>query len=102
LYAWLLKLIDGRKRRGIRYPLALILLLVILAKLGGEDGPKGMAEWLKHRMDFLVTHLKLRRASVPHPVTISRVLGQAVDVEAFENLMGAFSAAFREPGRASW
>src|SRR5512147_414694 len=100
LYAWLLKLKDGRKRRGIRYPLALILLLVILAKLGGEDGPKGMAEWLTHRMDFLVTHLKLRRASVPHPVTISRVLGRAVNVEAFENLMSAFFRSLPGAGQS--
>jgi predicted transposase YbfD/YdcC len=90
MYAWLLQLKDNRKRRGIRYPLALVLLLVILAKLGGEDGPKGMAEWLQHRMDFLVEQLKLRRASVPHPVTISRVLGQAVDVEQFESLLSDY------------
>lgn len=40
--------------------------MVILAKLGGEDGPKGMAEWLKFRIDFLVSQLKLRRVSVPN------------------------------------
>ena len=44
LYAWLLKLSDGRKARGIRYPLAQLMVMVILAKLGGEDGPKGMAQ----------------------------------------------------------
>ena len=70
LYAWLLKLTDGRKRRGIRYPLALLLVMVILAKLGGEDGPKGMAEWLKYRLDFLIRSMILRRSSVPHPVTL--------------------------------
>lgn len=90
LYAWLLQLKDGRKRRGIRYPLGLILLMVILAKLGGEDGPKGMVEWLQHRKDFLVKHLKLSRANVPHRVTISRVLGKAVDVGQFESLLGDY------------
>lgn len=100
LYAWLLQLDDRRKRRGIRYPLALLLLMVLLAKLGGEDGPKGMAEWLKHRMDFLVSHLKLRRASVPHPVTLSRVLGLAVDVEQFENLIGAFFRSLPGAGQS--
>jgi predicted transposase YbfD/YdcC len=100
LYAWLLKLVDGRKRRGIRYPLAQVLLMVILAKLGGEDGPKGMSEWLKHRTGFLRTHLKLSRASVPHPVTISRVLGQAVDVEEFESLMGAFFCSLPGAGQS--
>jgi len=100
LYAWLVKLTDGRKRRGIRYPLALIMTMVILAKLGGEDGPKGMAEWLNFRIDFLVSHLKLRRASVPHPVTISRVLGLAVEVEQFENLVGAFFRSLPGAGQS--
>lgn len=100
LYAGLLKLSDRRKRRGIRYPLALILLMVLLAKLGGEDGPKGMAEWLRHRMDFLVTHLKLHRASVPHPVTLSRVLGLAVEVDEFENLIGAFFRSLPGAGQS--
>jgi predicted transposase YbfD/YdcC len=100
LYAWLLKLTDGRKRRGVRYPLALILVMVILAKLGGEDGPKGMAEWLKYRIEFLARHLKLGRGSVPHPVTISRVLGQAVDVEQFENLVGAYFRSLPGAGQS--
>ena len=100
LYAWLLKLTDRRKRRGIRYPLALILLMVILAKLGGEDGPKGMAEWLRHRSEFLVSHLKLRRTSVPHPVTISRVLGMAVDVLQFETLLGEFFRSLPGAGQS--
>lgn len=100
MYAWLLQLKDSRKRRGIRYPLALVLLMVILAKLGGEDGPKGMVEWLQHRMDFLVEHLQLRRASVPHPVTISRVLGQAVDVEQFEDLLGDYFCSLPGAGRS--
>jgi predicted transposase YbfD/YdcC len=101
LFAWLLKLKDGRKRRGIRYPLSLLLVMVILAKLGGEDGPKGMAEWLKLRIDFLVRNLKLSRASVPHPVTISRVLGLAVEVEQFENLIAAFFRSLPEAGQST-
>lgn len=100
MYAWLLKLTDGRKRRGVRYPLALILTMVILAKLGGEDGPKGMAEWLRHRSDFLVKQLKLRRASIPHPVTISRVLGRAVDVTQFESLLSEYFRSLPGAGQS--
>jgi predicted transposase YbfD/YdcC len=100
LYAWLLKLTDGRKRRGIRYPLALILTMVILAKLGGEDGPKGMAEWLRHRIDFLVKQLQLKRASIPHPVTISRVLGRAVDVAQLESLLGEYFRSLPGAGQS--
>ena len=100
LYAWLLKLTDGRKRRGIRYPLALMLVIVILAKLGGEDGPQGMAEWLKFRIDFLVSQLKLQRVSVPHPVTISRVLGLAVNGEPFKALLSEFFRGLPEAGES--
>ena len=40
LYARLLTLPDQRKRRGVRYSLAVILVSVILAKLAGQDKPK--------------------------------------------------------------
>lgn len=36
LYSYLAQIADQRKRRGIRYPLATILVLVILAKLCGQ------------------------------------------------------------------
>src|SRR5262245_41032194 len=81
LYAYYERLKDKRKARGIRYSLADALSLITLAKLGGEDGPRGISEWLKHRAQQLIAALKLPRASMPHPVTISRILGKAVEVE---------------------
>jgi hypothetical protein len=53
LYEALRKLKDGRKRRGRRYELALILTLSVLAKLAGEDEPEGMADWVKERGERL-------------------------------------------------
>lgn len=90
LYAHFCTLTDQRCRRGIRYPLPIALTMIVLAKLGGEDGPKGMAEWLSNRMEFLVEHLQWPRKSVPHPVTISRILGHAIEVEEFENQVAAY------------
>jgi predicted transposase YbfD/YdcC len=90
LYGHMGKLEDQRKRRGVRYPLALALAMIILAKLGGEDGPKGMADWLENRIEFLTEHMKLSRPTVPHPVTISRILGKAVDVDQFEQVVHEF------------
>lgn len=100
LYAHFCQLTDQRCRRGIRYPLPLALVMITLAKLGGEDGPKGMAEWLQHRGAFLSEALQLVRRSTPHPVTISRLLGQAVDVEAFEKMVGAFFQECPATGRS--
>ena len=87
LYAHFKRLTDQRKARGIRYQLADGLTLITLAKLGGEDGPTGMAEWLALRAEHLVTALGLERASMPHRLTISRLLGQTVVVEEFEQVL---------------
>jgi len=81
---YLRQLSDQRARRGVRYELADILTLILLAKLGGEDEPQGMAEWLKHRRETLVQALKLKRSSMPHRTTISRILGQGIDVAELE------------------
>ena len=48
LYAHLQELKDKRKPRGIRYPLVAVLVMMVMAKLCGEDTPSGMAEWVKH------------------------------------------------------
>jgi predicted transposase YbfD/YdcC len=87
LYAHLEQLTDQRDARGVRYPLADALALIILAKLGGEDSAIGIAEWLKHRAAELARVLKLPRVSMPHAVTISRILGKGVMVEELEDLL---------------
>jgi predicted transposase YbfD/YdcC len=87
LYAHLEQLTDRRDPRGVRYPLADVLTLVLLAKLGGEDSAIGIAEWLKYHGEELVQALKLPRASMPHAVTISRILGQGVVVEELEKTL---------------
>ena len=75
---------------GIRYPLPIALVMITLAKLGGEDGPKGMAEWLENRVEFLSEALNWPRKSTPHAVTISRILGKAVEVEELEQVVGSY------------
>lgn len=63
------------------------LTLIIRAKLGGEDEPRGMASWLKHRAELLVEVLNFPRASMPHESTISRILGEAIEPDEIEQLM---------------
>ena len=87
LYAHLEQLTDQRDARGVRYLLADALALIILAKLGGEDSAIGIAEWLKHRAEELARVLKLPRASMPHAVTISRILGKGVAAEELERTL---------------
>lgn len=59
LYARFQTLCDTRKRRGLRYSLVLVLLIIMLAKTCGENHLSGIAEWAKHRTEILVDLLSL-------------------------------------------
>ena len=91
LMAHLQCLTDPRDARGVRYALIDLLTLLILAKLGGEDGMKGMAEWVKLRGQELVRLLKLQRDSLPHQTTYERLLDK-LDIGEFEGVVGDFFA----------
>lgn len=92
LYAHFETLQDARKARGKRYPLAVVLTLVVLAKLCGEDTPEGIAEWGRARAPQLCQVLGLAGPSLPAGNTYRRVLGAALSVEALETLVGRFLA----------
>jgi len=83
-------LTDRRKPKGVRYPLAVALCFVILAKLAGEDEPEGIAHWVWLRKQLLIEALKLKRPTTPHPTTFSRILGQAVDNEELQQAVTQF------------
>jgi hypothetical protein len=42
-------LADGRKRRGVRYPLAVLLTIALLAKLAGYSQLAAIADWARAR-----------------------------------------------------
>ena len=42
---------DGRGRKGTRYPLALILTLIILGKMAGETKIEGIIDWINLRKE---------------------------------------------------
>jgi predicted transposase YbfD/YdcC len=90
LYAHFRTLSDKRKRRGVRYSLALILMIIMLAKICGENHPSGIAEWAKHRAEMLVDILKLKRKTMPHDSTYRRILGEVVDMEELEQMSSAY------------
>jgi predicted transposase YbfD/YdcC len=83
-------LTDRRKPKGIRYPLAVVLCFIILAKLAGEDEPDAIAHWISLRKQLLIESLRLKRTSTPHATTVSRILGRAVDVEQLQQAVTEF------------
>jgi hypothetical protein len=90
LYERLRQVKDHRHRRGVRYPLAEILLIGVLAKLAGQTSSRGMADWAKLRREESQQLFALRRATMPHFSTWSRILGRAADPEELERVLGQF------------
>lgn len=96
LFEALCTLHDQRDARGLRYRLVTILVFVILAKLGGENHLRGIAQWVGARAVLLASVLALAKVQAPHATTYSRILGQAVKIEEFEQVCREFFA--RPPG----
>jgi DDE_Tnp_1-associated len=65
LYEQLQGLKDKRNRGGIRYPLAVQLVMVIVAKQSGEDDVRGIAKWIKYRARAIVSANRPIRIIVP-------------------------------------
>ena len=93
LYAHLQELKDSRKPRGLRYQLVTVLVMMVMAKLCGEDTPSGIADWVKHRSEQIVEMLKLKRRSMPHHSTYRRITEEVVNVEELEQLVSTVLAS---------
>jgi predicted transposase YbfD/YdcC len=98
LYAHLLQIGDRRKRRGCRYRLTLILLLIVLAKLAGEDKPAGIAEWARARAALFIKAFDLTRPELPCANTYRRTLSQTVTADDLEAHVQRFLAQLPQPG----
>ena len=53
LYSEFEKVKDGRGEKGKRYPLPLLLTLLMLGKMAGETSINGIVDWIKERKDAL-------------------------------------------------
>ncbi len=58
LYSAFEQVTDGRKERGKSYPLALLLMLLLLGKLAGETTISGVVDWVKERKKQLRQQLQ--------------------------------------------
>ncbi len=94
----LLTLHDRRDARGLRYALVTVWVLVVLAKLAGEDWLRGIAQWVAERKESLAEVLGLAKPQAPYYTTYARILGRAVEVDEFEQVVGHFFAALPNAG----
>ena len=89
LYEVLEQVRDGRKKRGVRYRVALIFTLIVLAKLAGETSLSGVAQWVRERKEYLAQALQLPSTRFPCVATYSYVL-QHVDAEQVTSVIQQF------------
>jgi predicted transposase YbfD/YdcC len=90
LYAYLQKVEDTRKAKGKRYTLTSLLVLMMLAKLSGEDKPSGIAEWIRHRKELWVQYEILVQPKTACHMTYRRVLQETISPEEFEGIVQAY------------
>jgi predicted transposase YbfD/YdcC len=57
IFAAFEKVHDGRKAQGKRYPLSLLLILLSLGKMAGEQTITGVVDWVKEREPWLKKQL---------------------------------------------
>ena len=90
LYAYLTQVTDHRDPRGIRYSLGLILTLMVLAKLAGEDHPTGFEQWVQARAWYLLSALGVDRERLPSHNTYRRALANNVEPQELHWLVTAY------------
>jgi predicted transposase YbfD/YdcC len=99
LLAYLARIKDTRKPRGIRYSLTTILAVMVLAKLCGEDKPYGIADWAQMRSEWLIETLNLNYKCLPHHSTYRRVLSEVVDGNEFDELISEYLGCLPQDGQ---
>lgn len=99
LASYLKRIKDSRKRRGIRYRLETILILLILAKLSGQDKAYGIADWAQQRSEYLTEVLRLKYKRLPHHSTYRRVLTEEVDGDELEQIVAEYLSQLPRHGQ---
>ncbi len=77
---------DGRHKRGVRYSVALIFTLILLAKGAGMTTPLAIAQWVRLRAGWLREVLPITCTSFPCAATYSNVL-RAVDAQQVKEVL---------------
>jgi hypothetical protein len=77
----------------------MLLVLMVLAKLEGEDKPSRIAEWIEHRKAQLIEMGVLPRERAPSHMTYRRVLQEVIDPQEFEQAMSQFHRSRLKKGQ---
>lgn len=92
---------DFRAKRGQRYPLWVILLLVVLGTLNGATSYQALEEFAQRHYSALVTHLQLSWNRLPSDSTLRRAL-MGVDFAQLAPAFSTWAQPFVEQDESRW
>lgn len=97
LYEALQELPDALRTQGKRYSLALVLCLLVLAKLAGQKSLSGVTQWLRHRRVTLAERFAVRAPHRPCHMTYCNVFAQvdAVQLDTIRSALGRTKPLWR-------
>jgi hypothetical protein len=95
IYTVLQRVKDGRKARGQRYAAAVVLTLMLLAKLAGQKTVSGIAEWVRLRAEWVQGQLPFKDGRLPCANTYQYVCDHVAVDELNEYLGESFGTAAR-------
>jgi predicted transposase YbfD/YdcC len=87
---------DPRKRRGQRYAWPVLLTLIAAAVVSGQQGMRGMGQWVAEHGEELGPLLGLAPGRVPSAATLRRAV-RAIELAALEAQIATFVAALPAP-----
>lgn len=87
VYQALLGVNDRRSKRGQRYEASVVLTLMLLAKLAGEQTVSGIAEWVRLRAEWVRAQVPFKDERLPCANTYAYVCDH-VEVEELNQRLG--------------
>lgn len=90
LVKYLERVEDKRSEIGRIYPLPMVLAMIILAKLAGQDKPSQIASWLRERKEELWRLFDFERLRSPCLNTLRTIMDEVVNVTELEKLFSNY------------
>lgn len=92
---------DFRAKRGQRYPLWVILLLVVMGTLNGCTSYQALEEFAQRHYQALTEHLELDYKRLPSDSTVRRVL-MGVNFSQLVQVFTRWAAPYIERDESGW
>ena len=90
LEARLNQLPGSRDKRGQIYPLGMILTMVLVANLSGEDKPSGIPHWIRLRCESFVELFSCKHQRMQFLNTIRSVVRDVVPLDELETTFSQY------------